>query len=44
MESQNLAGEVVAARRLRRVRVNPHQKSVRLHDSMHEAAKYGRRP
>ena len=29
MESQNLAGEV-AARRLRRVRVKPHQKSVRL--------------
>ena len=44
MESQNLAGEVVAARRLRRVRVNPHQKSVRLHDGMHATAKYGRRP
>ena len=44
MKSQNLAGEVVAARRLRRVRVNPHQKSVRLHDGMHAAAKYGRRP
>ena len=44
MESQNLAGEVVAARRLRRVRVNPHQRSVRLHDGMHAAAKYGRRP
>ena len=38
------SGGEVAARRLRRVRVNPHQKSVRLHDGMHAAAKYGRRP